>query len=225
MSPLAIFAGLEQLTEGVAFVASFCNVIGFATDEGLVVVDTGSPLTGTTSALALRVARRARRERAGAHRRLHARPHRSRDGRERLRGGGPRAGRRAPRHRRPLRPLCPDRRLQRRHQQASVPVARVRVADTVPPPRRDLRARARPRRGRPPLRAPARPRRDRRPHLGLGPRGEGAVHGRPLHLGLPQLRQPAEGSALPARVGRGAPQDGAPRRGAAPARSRPTHPR
>lgn len=54
MSPLAIFAGLEQLTEGVAFVASFCNVIGFATDEGLVVVDTGSPLTGKTSALALR---------------------------------------------------------------------------------------------------------------------------------------------------------------------------
>jgi alkyl sulfatase BDS1-like metallo-beta-lactamase superfamily hydrolase len=52
--PWTMFRGLEELADGVAFVASFCNVIGVRTDDGLVVVDTGSPLTGTASAALLR---------------------------------------------------------------------------------------------------------------------------------------------------------------------------
>jgi glyoxylase-like metal-dependent hydrolase (beta-lactamase superfamily II) len=45
-----MFLGLEEITPGVAFVSSFCNVIAFATDEGPVVVDTGGPMTGAMSA-------------------------------------------------------------------------------------------------------------------------------------------------------------------------------
>ena len=52
------------------------------------------------------------------------------------------------------------------------------------------------------LRAAPRPGRDRRPHLDLGGRHAGAVLRRPLHLGVAQRRQPPEGAALPARVGR-----------------------
>ncbi|MCC6876440.1 MAG: MBL fold metallo-hydrolase [Sandaracinaceae bacterium] len=48
--PWNMFAGLEELADGVAFVSSFCNVIAIATDAGLVVVDTGSPLTGAGTA-------------------------------------------------------------------------------------------------------------------------------------------------------------------------------
>ena len=54
MSPWTMFLGLEELAEGIAFVASFCNVIGVRTDDGLVVVDTGSPLTGAANAGLLR---------------------------------------------------------------------------------------------------------------------------------------------------------------------------
>jgi len=52
--PWTMFRGLEELVEGVAFIASFCNVIGVRTGDGLVVVDTGSPLTGAASAGLLR---------------------------------------------------------------------------------------------------------------------------------------------------------------------------
>ncbi|MCZ7680652.1 MAG: MBL fold metallo-hydrolase [Sandaracinaceae bacterium] len=52
--PWLTFLGLEAITDGVAFVASFCNVVAFATEEGAVVVDTGSPLTGSASAAAVR---------------------------------------------------------------------------------------------------------------------------------------------------------------------------
>ena len=64
--------------------------------------------------------------------------------------------------------------------------------------RDDLDARGR----RAPDRAAPRQGRDRRRHLGLDPRAVRAVHRRPVHLGGPQLRQPAEGAALPAGSGR-----------------------
>ena len=67
--------------------------------------------------------------------------------------------------------------------------------------------------------------RDRRRHLGVEPGPQGALHRRPLHLGQPQLRQPAEGAALPARVGDRPPQDGRPRRRGAAARPRLPDPR
>ena len=70
------------------------------------------------------------------------------------------------------------------------------------------------------LRAPSRARRDRRPHLGLGPGAQGAVHRRPLHLGVAQLRQPAEGAALRDRVGPSAPRDGRARTRGPAARAR-----
>ncbi len=54
MKPWTMFLGLEELTDRVAFIASFCNVIGVRTEEGLVVVDTGSPLTGGANAMNLR---------------------------------------------------------------------------------------------------------------------------------------------------------------------------
>ena len=38
------FLGLEELDDGVAFCVSFANVTVFKTDDGLVMVDTGSPL-------------------------------------------------------------------------------------------------------------------------------------------------------------------------------------
>jgi len=44
--PWRMFGGLEELADGVALVASFCNVIAVDTDDGLVVIDTGSPMTG-----------------------------------------------------------------------------------------------------------------------------------------------------------------------------------
>lgn len=52
--PWLTFLGLEEIVGGVAFVASFCNVIAFATEQGAVIVDTGSPLTGRASASAVR---------------------------------------------------------------------------------------------------------------------------------------------------------------------------
>ena len=117
----------------------------FATDDGLVLVDTGSQF------LARAVhGRHPRLERPAApHRRLLPRPHRPRLRRPRLRGGGRRqrgwaraAGRRPRGPAGPLRPLHPDRRLQRRHQPAPVPGAQPAVADGVPLPRRDLPRRA-----------------------------------------------------------------------------------
>ena len=93
----------------------------------------------------------------------------------------------------------------------------VPVADRVPLPRRDLRAAPRRRRRRRAVRAPPRQGRDRRPHVGLAARPQGAVHRRPVHLGVAQLRQPAEGAALPPRVGGRPARDGRARARAAAA--------
>ncbi|MCZ7630609.1 MAG: hypothetical protein M5U19_16935 [Microthrixaceae bacterium] len=57
------------------------------------------------------------------------------------------------------------------------------------------------------------------------PHHRASLHGRPLHLGRAQLRQPAEGPALPDRVGGRSPQDAVPGRRDPASRSRPTDPR
>lgn len=41
LNPLMTFVGLEELSDGVAFVSSFANVSGFDTSDGMVLVDTG----------------------------------------------------------------------------------------------------------------------------------------------------------------------------------------
>ena len=82
-----------------------------------------------------------------------------------------------------------------------------RVAHRVPLPRPHLPGPPRPRRRRDPGRAPPRQGGDRRPHLDVVPRLAGALLRRPVHLGLAQRRQPPEGPALPARVGRRPPPD------------------
>ena len=56
--------------------------------------------------------------------------------------------------------------------------------------------------------------------VGAG-RAQVAVHGRPVHLGVAELRQPAEGAALRARLGRRVPHDGRARARGAAARPRP----
>jgi len=48
--PWLMFGGLEELTDSVAFVASFCNVIAIDTEAGLLVIDTGSAITGAAAA-------------------------------------------------------------------------------------------------------------------------------------------------------------------------------
>ncbi len=142
------------------------------------------------------------------HRRLLPRAHRPRLRRAGLGGGGRGGGlgrsrgHRAPRAAGPLRPLHLHRRLQHHHQPPAVRLRRPELAHRVPLPRPDLprhaghlgrwrRVLAAPREGR-----------DRRPHRDLAGRHPGALLRRPLHLGLAQRRQPAEGAALPEGVGR-----------------------
>jgi alkyl sulfatase BDS1-like metallo-beta-lactamase superfamily hydrolase len=44
LHPMALFLGLEEYRPGLAFVASFANVVAIATGDGLVLVDTGSAM-------------------------------------------------------------------------------------------------------------------------------------------------------------------------------------
>ncbi len=46
--PFTAFNELEEVADGVASVSSFANVAAVATDDGLVIVDTGGPLAGAT---------------------------------------------------------------------------------------------------------------------------------------------------------------------------------
>ena len=94
------------------------------------------------------------------------------------RGRAPR-GRRPRARRRPLRPLRPHQRLQRRDQPAPVPAAEPLFPTRVPrTPTTTYRDALDLERRRPALRAAPRARRDRRPHLGVG-----AAHGAPLCVG------------------------------------------
>jgi alkyl sulfatase BDS1-like metallo-beta-lactamase superfamily hydrolase len=45
MNPLALFAGLEQLDDGLAFMSSFSNITALLTDAGMVLIDTGAFMT------------------------------------------------------------------------------------------------------------------------------------------------------------------------------------
>ena len=163
------------------------------------------------------------------HRDLHARPHRPRVRRRPLRGGGARrtAGR-APRviaHEAiadALRALPADGGLQRGDQPAAVPAAGTALADRVPLSRRDVPRRARRSTvGGEAFELLPRPRRDRRRARGCGRRrARIAVRGRHVHLGVAELRQPAEGAALRARLGGRVPQDGRARARGAAARAR-----
>lgn len=49
-----MFLGLEELEDGVAFIGSFANVAAIQTDDGLVMVDTGSPMLAPKVYKALR---------------------------------------------------------------------------------------------------------------------------------------------------------------------------
>jgi glyoxylase-like metal-dependent hydrolase (beta-lactamase superfamily II) len=47
LHPMALFLGLEEYRPGLAFVASFANVVAIATGDGLVLVDTGSAMAAS----------------------------------------------------------------------------------------------------------------------------------------------------------------------------------
>ena len=46
LNPLTTFDGFEELADGLGFVSSMANVTAVVTDEGFVVIDTGSFVTG-----------------------------------------------------------------------------------------------------------------------------------------------------------------------------------
>lgn len=54
LNPLMTFHGIEQMADGVAFVSTFANVIAIKTGDGLVLVDTGSFMTGKVAAQQVR---------------------------------------------------------------------------------------------------------------------------------------------------------------------------
>lgn len=221
-APLHSPRGVEEYRPGLAFVSSFANVVAARTGEGIVLVDTGSFFSGemirgqlrewSTDAIHTAVYTHGHVDHAtgiGAFR-----------SRGQARGRRPVARRGAPRGQRPLRAVQAHGGVQRRDQRATVPRGDA-VAHGVSRPRRGLRRKPRPRRGRRALRAPPRARRDRRPHVALDPGASRGVHGRPLHLGLAQLRKSPEGAALRGRSGRGARPHGRARWRAALSRSRP----
>ena len=195
-----------EIADGLAFVESFANVTALVSDDRLVLIDAG----GVLHAQQVHTAVRELDRRTARHRRLHPRTRRPRVRRSLLRGRGRAAATRRSSHTsggRPLRPVQPDQRLQRRDQPAAVLAGRAAVPLELPLPRHHLSRPPRRLRRRPRHRTAPRPGRDRRPHVGVDSRVADALHRRPVHLGVAQLREPAEGPALPGRVGPGAAQD------------------
>ena len=225
--PVTQDLGLAEVADRTAFSASFGNICAFDTDDGLLLVDTGNQVMAAGNHERIRG---WNTERLGTVVYTHGHidhvfgmaPFEE----EAQREGVGAAARRGPRARAAaLRALRAHRWLQRRDQPAAVPVRPPVLADRLPPPRRGVPPPPHPRGRRRDVGAPPRQGRDRRRHLGVEPRPQGALHRRPLHLGQPQLRQPAEGAALPPRVGDRPPQDGGPRRRGAAARPRLPDPR
>ena len=197
---------LVEPLPGIGFVPSLANVSAFVTTAGLVLVDTGGYLRGSARA------RKAPGLGAGCsapHGGLLARPRgpRLRRAALRARGGGERlagaVGGRPRERAAALRPLPPDGGLQRLDQPAPVRHPRARVAHRLPLPRRDL----------PPVPRCWRWASERfELHHARGetddhtwtwvPVARRALLRRPLHLGLAQRRQPAEGAAATPRLGR-----------------------
>ena len=192
--------------------AAFANAAAFATEDGLVVVDTSSPF------LCAEGARRrspAWRDATLAHRDLHARPHRPR-----LRRGALRAGRPRPRP-------APRPRSSRTSSSPPASTATWRPPGTT---RSSTSGSSAPRScsGRPSTATPTRRTATASTSTSAAStfelhhaRGETDDHtwvwvpgtrtlctGRPVHLGVAELRQPAEGPALRQGVGARAADDG-----------------
>ena len=143
--PFTPLMQLEEVAPGVAFVSCFANVTAVATDDGLVLVDTGSAFAGATRAR--RAARAGRRDRCTPRSSPTATSttcSASSSSRPRRRAGRPRAAGRSRTRRVPARF---DRyRLTAGYNAASTSASSrlpAAVADRVPLPRRDLRAAAR----------------------------------------------------------------------------------
>ena len=138
--PVTQDLGLAEVADRTAFSASFGNICAFATDDGLLLVDTGNQVMAAGNHERIRGLER----RAPRHRRLHPRAHRPRLRHGALRGGGAgerlgAAARRRPRARAAaLRALRAHRWVQRRDQPAAVPVRPPVLAHRLPPPRRGV---------------------------------------------------------------------------------------
>ncbi len=195
---------LCEVADGVAEVSSFANVAAFTTDDGLVLVDTGSPLTGQVVHAGIRSWSPQRLNTA-----VYTHGHidhvfgtavfdeeSAANGWERPvvvahEDVNPRFDRYC---------LTAGYNAVINQRQFRIPGLQwptdYRRPDTTYVDRR------RPGRGRPGRRAAPRPRRDRRPHLGVGAGAADALHRRPLHLVHPERRQPPEGAALRRASGR-----------------------
>ncbi len=207
---------MAEIQPGLAFVDAFANSAAVDTDDGLVIVDTSGvfhaqvgarhdPHAGRTSPLHTAVFTHGHID--------HVFGVDLYEEEARANGWPPPRVDRARRDRRTLRALPHDRRLQRGDQPTAVQGAGAALADRVPHARRDVQR--------------------RRSRITVGgetfelfhdrgetddatwvwsPDAQGAVRGRHVHLGVAELRQPAEGAALRARLGDRVPQDGRARR-------------
>ena len=141
---MAPTGGIEEVADGVAFVPSFANVSAFATDDGLVLVDTGSEFT------AGHVHEQVRRWSPALHTAVYSHGHIDHvfgvpvfeEEARRRTAGARRASSPTRRCRARFDRYILTGGLQRRHQPAPVPDAEPALADRVPLPRRDLPRRA-----------------------------------------------------------------------------------
>ena len=207
---------LAEIQPGLAFVDAFANSSAVDTDDGLVVVDT----SGVFHAKSVHETMRRWSREPARHRDLHARPHRPRLRRRPLRGGSPdqRVGTAARRSRTSssrnastATSLTAGYNAVINQRQFKAPGLRWPIEYRYPDEtyRRPTRARRRRRALRAATTPAARP--TTRTWV-WAPDAQGAVHRRPVHLGVAELRQPAEGAALRARLGARVPQDGRARR-------------
>ena len=207
--PVSHLGGLAEICDDVAFLPAFANVTAIATDDGLVLVDTGSAFVAAAIHEELR-----RWTGQRLHTAVYSHGHIDHVfGVGSCDSGGGRAGLAAADGHRArgaaaaVRPLQADRRLQRDHQPAAVrrPTlhwpTEYRYPDATYPTAYASTSAAR--------------RFELRHEKGETddhtwtwmPERKGAVLRRPVHLGVPERRQPAEGAALPAGVGRRAAPD------------------
>ena len=140
--PVGGHRGLDEVAEGTGFIASFGNVAAFATDDALVLVDTGNQVLAGANHEAVRgwtdlpldtvVYTHGHIDHVFGMAPFEAEAAAAGRPRPRVIAHETGAG--------PVRPVQADRRLQRRDQRPAVQDARLPVADRVPVPRRDLRA-------------------------------------------------------------------------------------
>ena len=208
--PVAHRRGLAEVRDGVAFLPSFANVTAFTTEDGLVLVDTGS------SFVAAAVHDELRR---WSGQRLNTAVY-SHGHIDHTSGMPPWEAESAERGW-PAPVVVAHEALPRRFDRYLLTTGYNEVINQrqfgarglrwpteyrYPDRTYSRRAAARSRRRRVP--AAAREGRDRRSHGHLAGRPEGAVLRRPVHLGVAERGQPAEGAALPEGMGRRAAADG-----------------